>query len=920
MIYRATLLVGAALTTLVLAAPAIAVAAEEPPCELNPQTRCFGVESLDASLTTTQAGAHPDLTFTFDIRRDPESEPNVFGLKDAYAPSRNVRIELPPGLIGDPNAFGVPQQCTSQELIDLSDGCPNGSQVGVTKIFAYQLTNTFIEPVYMMQPPGEDVVARVGFVAATFPTFVDFRVRSDNDYGIDAEIVDSPSLVDLVKATTTTWGVPADDSHDTERCTPGEVLNSGCVISESRPPGSRRLPFITNPTRCGVPLEMGVSASSWSEPDVFDTASTPFPVISGCDGLPFGPSLVVEPTTRRAASPTGLEMTIRLPASEGEEVLEPSQIRDIRIDLPEGLTVNPGSADGLGTCSPAQVRFGTREPSACPDAAKLAATEFEIPALPRRMKGAIYLREPEPGNLFRVWVVADDLGAHVKLAGQLEVDEETGQISSVVVDLPQVPMRETRLLFKSGFRAPLATPPSCDANPSTPERDAYRTSYEFVPWAGGPSVAGSTPMRIDEGCEGLGGFAPELSAGTSDPVGGKHSPFLFTLRRSDGEQSPGSLDIELPPGLTAKLAGVARCVGAAAARGPGPPAARIGRVVAATGYGPAPLWVPQPGKRPTAVYLAGPYKGAPLSVVAVVPAQAGPFDLGDVVVRSAIAIDPETAEPTISSDPLPQIIEGIPIAYRAIHVDLDRPGFALNPTNCKRMAVGATVTSTQGAVARPSSPFTAVNCANLRFRPRLGLRLFGGTRRGAHPKLRTVLRPRKGHANIGRLVLTLPRSEFLDQGHIRTVCTRVQFAADACPRGSIYGRARAFTPLLDEPLEGPVYLRSSSHLLPDVVVALAGEVDVHAVGRIDSVRGGIRVTFPSIPDAPISKVVVNMRGGNKGLLINSRNLCKGRRARASAKLRGQNGRRRNLRPKLRSSCRSKGKRRKRARRSNRAAR
>jgi hypothetical protein len=880
----------------ILGTPALAT---EAPCELEPRAKCFGIESIESALSSTQAGAHPDLTFTFDIKKDPESAPNVFGLKDSYAATRNVRIELPPGLTGDPNVLGLPQQCTIDGLLAFSEGggCPNGSQVGLTKIFAYELKQTFTEPVYMMVPPGGDVVARLGFIAGLFPTFVDLRVRSEDDYGIVADITDASAAARLIRAETTTWGVPADKSHDNERCTPVKALE-GCVTSASHPPGSRALPFLTNPTRCGVPLEMAVSASSWIFPEAFDEEIAPFPPISGCEKLPFGAELTAQPTSHRTASPSGLDVTIRLPGPDGTNVLEPSEVRDIEVDLPEGLVTNPGSADGLATCSVEEVRFGKREDSHCPDAAKLATTEFDIPALPRRMKGAIYLREPEPGNPFRIWVVADDLGAHVKLPGQLDVDKATGQISSVVLDIPQFPVRETRLLFKSGFRAPLATPPSCGT---------YLTHSRFTPWSGTPPVEADSPMAIEEGCE-TGGFSPKLSAGTTNPTAGQHTPFLFTLTREDGEQNPAALDIALPPGLAARFAGVPRCLGAAAETGACPAASQIGHVRAAVGYGPAPLWVPQsgPGKRPTAVYLGGPYKGAPFSVIAVVPAQAGPFDFGDEVVRSAIYVDPITAQGTVKSDPLPQIIEGVPVAYRTIHVAVDRPNFALNPTGCKRKSIDATVTSIQGALAHPSAPFHATNCSDLDFKPRLSLHLRGGTRRGAHPRLSAVLTPRPGDANIAKTVVALPHSEFLDQGRIKTVCTRVQFAVDQCPPGSIYGKAKAISPLLDQPLEGPVYLRSSSHLLPDLVIALRGEVEVDLAGRIDSVKGGIRTTFESVPDAPVSKFTLTMQGGKKGLLVNSRNLCIAP-ASVDVEFEAQNGTSSDQRPRLQNSCGGKAK-------------
>ncbi len=645
---------------------------------------------------------------------------------------------------------------------------------------------------------------------------------------------------------------------------------------------------------------MRVGASSWLEPDRFALKSASFPEISGCNRLPFGPDLTVEPTSRRAAAPTGLDITIRLPASDGVKVLEPAQMRDIKIALPKGLATNPSVGDGLGVCSAAQVHFKERVNSECPDASKLADTEFDIAALPRRMKGAIYLREPEPGNPFRIWVVADDLGAHVKLPGQLHVDRASGQIESIVLDAPQAPVREVKLLFKSGFRAPIANPQACGT---------YSTHYEFIPWSAGPAVVGDTPMTIDEGCS-TGGFNPKLSAGTVDPAAGRHSQFSFTLTREDGEQNPASFDITVPKGFAATFAGVARCLGQSAETGACPADSRIGKVVAAVGAGPAPLWVPQPGKRPTAVYLSGPYKGAPLSIVAVVPKQAGPFDFGDEVVRSAIYVDPVTAQATAKTDPLPQLIEGIPIGYRTLNVQLDRPGFALNPTSCAPKATEATVISSQGAVAHPSSPFEAINCAKLDFKPKLAIRLVGATHRGAHPKLTAKVRMPAGGANIGATSVNLPRSEFIENSHFKTICTRVQFAAKTCPAGSIYGFAVAKTPLLDEPLKGPVYLRSSNHALPDLVMALKGPaslpIEIDLAGRVDSANGGLRATFEEIPDAPVSEFTLHMQGGKKGLIVNSTNLCASTN-RATAKFTGQNGKLVTLHPALQASCKGKKK-------------
>jgi len=902
MISRAVVLFALAFCALAFCAPAPAVAAEE--CELpRPAPSCFGIESVEASLSTTKAGGHPDFSFAVSMKRDPLSEPNVFGLKDSYAATRDLRFELPPGLIGDPNVLGVSQQCTAQELISYNQsggGCPNGSQIGISTITAYTLDQRFREPLYMMAPPGGDVVARVGTIAGLYPTFVDLRVRSESDYSLVADVTDASAAAKLIELESTLWGVPFAESHDTERCTPSEAF-LGCVESPARPPDSppdaRPLAFMTNPTRCGVPLTMTVSASSWVEPDRLEEnqAEASLPEITECNRLPFGPSLTVAPTNRHTSAPTGLDMTIRLPASDGVGVLEPAQIRDIHIDLPKGFSINPGAAEGLDVCSPAQVHFKERVAAECPDAAKMASTEFEVGGLPRRLKGAIYLREPEQGNLFRIWVVADDLGAHVKLPGQLNVDRQTGQVKSVVLDNPQVPLREVKIEFKSGFRAPLLTPASCGD---------YLAHYEFIPWSDGPPAVGDAPMRINEGCTG-GGFSPELSAGSTDASAGAHSPFVFEISRKDSEANLAGLNITLPRGISATFAGIPHCEGAAAQSGVCPPGSRIGSTTVADGSGPNPLWVPQPGKDPTAIYLGGPYKGAPLSIVAVVPAQAGPFDLGDEVVRSAIYVDPETAQATTKADPLPQIIEGIPITYKAVQVNLDHSRFMLNPTSCAQKQTRANLTSTGGASADPTASYRAVNCAGLSFKPKLGIKLAGGTHRGAHPRLTATLKMPPAGANIASVSTALPDSEFVENAHFKTICTRVQFAAHQCPSGSIYGRAVAITPLFDHPLEGPVYLRSSNNPLPDLVVALKGPpslpIEVNPAAKIDTVNGGLRASFETIPDAPLTKVVLRMQGGTKGLIVNSTNLCAATH-RATVKFKAHNGKTSTLRPALRASC------------------
>jgi hypothetical protein len=916
MIRRLSALALLTLAVLALAGPASAAEAEN--CEADPRPECFGVESVNVSLSDTQAGAHPDLELDIAAKLNPNSPESAFGLHDSYAAARDARFILPPGLIGDPNAMGPTQQCSAQQLVSYSQpggGCPNASQIGVSNITAYELSEEYLEPVYMMTPPGGDVVARVGLIAGIYPIFIDFRVRSESDYGLIAEIVNAPAVARVLTLESTFWGVPASSVHDSERCTTLEAFH-GKTECGSHPPGGNQVPFLTNPTRCGVSLHFGVNATSWAEPqfDPEKEVQGELPAITGCNKLPYGPGLEIEPTSHRTSSPTGLDMDFKLPASPGVKVLEPSQTRYMRIDLPVGFAVNTDLADGLETCSPAQVHFGENVASQCPNGAKMAATEFDIPVLERRLKGSIYLREPEPGHPYRLWIVADDLGLHVKLPGELELDRQTGQVHSVVMGvpdlggIPQAPLREVRLLFKPGFRAPLVTPNRCDGDPSTPERDPYYASYEFVPWAGGPPKTGEAPLEITEGCED-GGFSPKLQAGSTDSRGGAFTPFNLTLTREDPEADIGGFALTLPRGMAASFKGLAHCEGSAAETGSCPAASQIGKVVAAVGVGPNPLWVPQPGKRPTAIYLGGPYKGAPTSIVAVVPKQAGPFDFGDEVVRSAIAVDPVTGQATTTTDPLPQFVEGVPVHYRTVSVQLGG-NFVLNPTSCAKKESTGSFSSTDGRSATATDSFAATGCSGLAFKPKISFRLKGGTHRGSHPQLSAIVIPRAGDANIGAFSVALPHSEFLDQGHIKTVCTRVQFKAgngggEQCPAGSIYGEVTAKSPLFDFPLTGKLYLRSSDHPLPDMVAVLKGPssfpILIESVGRIDSVNGGIRTTFESVPDAPVSEILASFPGGAKGLIVNSTNICEGVH-RVTGKFFAQNGKTAKPSPELASSC------------------
>jgi len=845
----------------------------------------FGILAASASISSTAAGAHPDFTTYFSLPRVTGKSGNP----EADARTEEVSVSLPPGLLGNPNAI---PRCKTGELLAFAN-CPTGSQVGTSRVLVGGLGEV-TEPVYNLEPVHpEREVARLGLFAGYVPVFIDVKVRTASDYGVTATIHRSPGQAPLIEAKTTLWGSPSDPVHDPQRLNAKEAINCYATGTACEAEGGKRSvapasAFMTNPSACQGG-SVGFAVKSYQLPGQTFSAAAALPAITDCQGLPFEPSFSAEPTSRVPGAPTGLKTRLVLPQHLGPDERSTATLREARVTLPAGMQIAAGAANWIGTCSEDQVGFHEEVDAACPDNSKLGTATIVSPALSVPIEGAIYQRTPAPGRQFGLWLTADALGLHVKLPGELEPDRTTGRLTAVFRDLPQVPVEEIDFEIWGGPRAPLQNPDSCGV---------FTTDFTFGPHSSDLVRSGQSQMEINEGCGQS--FAPSLRAGVADPVAGKFSPFVFDLSRGDGQQALRGFELNLPEGELAKLAGVPLCPDAAAGSGRCPADSRIGYLQATTGPGPDPLTIPQPGRPSPQIYLAGPYEGAPFSVVSEVPAQAGPFDLGVLAVRSGLKVDPETARVTVDADPLPQFFEAVGIAYRHLHAVIDRPGFSLNPTDCSQMAVTSDVTSTQGTVAHPAARFQVDGCKALKFGPRLSLKLRGGTERADYPALTAILRARRGDANISFASVALPRSEFLAQEHIGTICTRVQFAAGNCPKRSIYGKAKAWTPLLDKPLEGPVYLRSSNNPLPDMVVALRGQLAIDLVGRIDSKNGGIRTTFETVPDAPVRKFVLRMKGGGKGLLVNSTDICRGSH-RANVVMRGQNGRALSLRPNLAAS-------------------
>jgi hypothetical protein len=882
----------------------------------------YGIESVSASRTTSQAGAHPDLTTTIAISSDQSGPEAPDGSHKPYGSTQDLGIELPPGMTGNPRAVVSCSELNFATALT-SEGCPQDSQVGVTTLYL-GLSIPILEPIYNLAvPAGSDDVARLGFYAVFAPVVLRVRVGPENSYRVTTAGRGFLSGFPLAKAVTTLWGVPADDSHNTERFSASERLaDPFSTESPPRESGLERRAFMTNPRRCGTMETVGFSVDSYADPGNFISAEASLPPTTGCELLQFSPDALLQPTTTEADSPSGMDVELKVDqtALTNPNTNAPADLKSVTTRLPQGMSLNPAAANGLGACSEAQVglieeeppRFN-RAPVGCPESSRIGSARIISPVLDKPIDGSLYVATPHANpfhSLLAGYLVARDEGIVIKLAGRFDLDPASGQIVATFDQNPQQPFSSLSLHFKGGEGGVLVTPSRCGT---------HEIETDLAPWsAADPDNPTSeevvhrvSPFELTSGpdggpCPDASGFAPGFEAGSVTPLAGTYSPLVVRASRPDGSQTLTGIDVKLPPGLVANLSGIPYCPAAAVAAAAGKTGAeetaspsctadsRVGSVDVGAGAGNSPVHVHG------SAYMAGPYKGAPLSLAVVTPALAGPFDLGTVVVRAPIHVNPLTAQVRAVSDPLPTILEGIPLHIRSVEVKADRSKFARTPTSCDPMKAEATLLGAPD-LKTLASRYQVGGCKGLGFKPKLSLRLKGGTARGAYPALRAVLKARSGDANIRRVSVALPRSEFLAQEHIDTVCTRVQFAADSCPKGSVYGFARAVTPLLDQPLKGPVYLRSSNHELPDLVVDLRGQIDIELVGRIDSVNEGIRTTFSSVPDAPVKKFVLKMKGGRKSLLVNSTDTCSSE-ARAVVKMDGHNGKVRDFAPRLRRSC------------------
>lgn len=850
---------------------------------------------------------HPQAGFTqFIVRHEAPGQTPQVDLK-------TVRVDLPVGLSVNPQAT---PQCPLEDFEADPASCPAGSAVGTSSVTAAVLgipvppvPGVTSVTVYNIVPPqGEP--ARFGFNLAGNDVYLRADIAWDDDYHEGFTIDVPEALGGAIE---------------------GLILKNRLVFDGRAGDGT----FITTPSTCHDPAQPAFEhvystyllAGSVTEEEsagyqfpqdaqpAFESPLPPGEKPVDCEGIPFGPSIEVEPETSKTDSPAGPAVELSVPHVTGGASRANSNLKTARVTLPEGMGLNPAAAEGLVACTDAQLGKGTRSPVSCPVGSKIGTVEIETPPLPPgSLSGEVYVGEPlsdDPasGDQFRIFLAAESerYGVFVRLVGNVSADPRTGRLTTTFEDNPQVPFSSLRLDFDDGPKAVLSSPGACGP---------HTTTTALTPWSGNPDATPSDGFSLSQAAgggecaESLADrpFSPAYDARPRSTQAGAFSPLELRLERSDGAQELKRLEVSLPPGMVARLAGVAYCpenliAAAAANRGSSEAAAAtcpsqslVGSARIGAGAGPEPLQID--GK----VYLAGPYRGAPVSLAFVTPAVAGPYDLGTVVVRVALQIDPETAEVTAVSDEIPHVFGGVKLDVRSIDVSVDRTRFTLNPTTCRgQFGIDATVF---GAGADPldpsafapvaaSSPFRAGGCRALQFKPKLYTRLFGGrraSRRNANPRLRAVFVGRPGDANLRRAALILPRSTILDQSHIRTICTDEQLAARACPRGAVYGYARATTPLLDGILRGPVYLASSKNLLPDLLVDLRGQVNVRLRGVISSARGRLKTAFFPVPDVAVGKFLLAMRGGRRGLLVNTQDLCPRRRF-SFLNMKAQNSRR-----------------------------
>ncbi len=739
----------------------------------------FGLESISAEavgkdgLVDTQAGDHPyEFTLNYFVNTFGAGNYETFGnVALPIGDPKDFVVDLPQGFVGNPQ---VVHKC--EEAVADDDECPKSTQIGVARLDLFGTNENpvyapsgsegeftfsghdFSQPIYNVVPP-KGVAAEFMFDVVV-PIYIKVTVNHETNYGVRVTVSGIPRIGLVTGVTTTFFGEPTTDAS---------------IYNESV--GAAQEAFLQNPVNCAAgPLTTRASTDSWQHPGSYLPNGSPnfadpnwktittisYPSLTGCNLLAFNPAVSFAPDTTRADEPTGMNVDVHVPQANDEfPAYAAPELKDATVTLPEGVSISPSAADGLEGCTEAQVAMESTEPGSCPDASVLGTARIVTDLLESPLEGHVFLATPKcnpctnadaaDGNMYRLFLEVAGDGVRVKKEGRIYANASTGQLTTKFEENPQLPFSDLELHFKGGLRAPLATPQTC--GPVT-------TTSDLVPWST-PITPDANPTSVfDVDWNGEGGacpsalpFAPSFSAGTSNPNAGQFSPLTMTFSREDREQDLAAIQVRTPPGLLGVLKGVPLCGEPQASLGTCGSASQIGSMTVAAGPGSHPFY--EKGE----IYLTGPYKGSPFGLSIVVPTVAGPFNLGNIVVRARIDVDPHTTALTVTSDPFPQVIDGIPLRLRTANVTIDRPGFIFNPTNCAQLKIEAAVTGAQGARATLSAPFAVSGCAGLHFGPKFTVSTSGKTSRlgGASLDARLVY-PEGAQSNISHVRVELPKA------------------------------------------------------------------------------------------------------------------------------------------------------------------
>ena len=896
----------------------------------------------------TQAGGHPyALTTLIEFPTEVVGHSKVGNPE--LAPTgdpKDIVTDLPQGFLGDPQST---PRCPLVQALGNGKQCPAATQIGE---FVWHLGDKeFIGPIFNLTPEAGQS-AEFGMYTPFHLTILSTAhvVRNGNTYALTVVSNEIP-VTELWYAELTFWGVPAATSHDVQRglvCAKINITQECSGGGEGS--GTPEMPFLTMPTDCTAgPLTFGVQSDSWENPGVYRSSSSTIPGVTGCQDLQFHPGIETRPDTLRADEPVGLGVNLVVPQDEGPGELFTPELRNTILTLPEGLSISPGVVDGVQACNesgPEGINFSGPEseeiglngepqlaPGHCPDASIVGEAEATTPLLGVPVKGHVYLARPrcggpgeEPcteadaldGKLYRLYLelggtgALADTGVNLKVAFDTEANPATGQLTTVVANTPPLPFNALRIRLNGGPRAPLDNPAVCGS---------ARTTADLMPWSapgllegisvpGTPDATPSSFYNVDLAGDGQAApclglpFSPGFVSGTVTPQAGQFSSFTMNLSREDRDQFVKGIQVHTPPGLSGILANVPLCEEPLADDGHCPEASKIGTTRVASGAGSHPFEIE--GN----VYLTKGYGGAPFGLSIVTNAVAGPFNLGLVVVRARIDVNPVDATLTVTTDEtgpyaIPQILDGVPLRLKRVTVNIDRPGFMFNPTNCGApgqpgtQRVTAVVSGSEQARASVQSQFAVGGCKSLAFKPRFTVTTSGRTSKADGASLDAKVSYPAGslgsESNISRVKVDLPKQLPSRLTTLQKACTAQTFEANPanCPSASVVGVVRASTPLLPVGLSGPVYFVShGGEAFPSLIVVLQGDgVRVDLTGSTFISKTGITSsTFKTVPDVPVNTFELYLPEGRFSALAANGDLCKSQsKLRMPTELVAQNG-------------------------------